>query len=51
MPTYCIEPNCSTRSRYNISIETKTIYCATHKKENMIDIKNARCVEPYKQSL
>jgi hypothetical protein len=30
---------------YNIPTEIKAIYCNEHKKENMIDIKNKRCIE------
>jgi hypothetical protein len=36
---------------YNIPTETKAIYCSDHKKENMINVKDKRCIEPYKQSL
>jgi len=33
------------RPNYNLPTENKPIYCSEHKKENMIDIKNKRCIE------
>jgi len=46
MPSKCIEPNCTKIPNFNISTETKGIYCADHKKENMIDVKHSKCIEP-----
>jgi hypothetical protein len=42
----CIEHNCYTRPTYNISTETKAIYCLNHKKDDMIDIIHHICIEP-----
>lgn len=42
----CIETYCDTQSIYNYEGETKALYCAEHKKINMIDIKNKKCIEP-----
>jgi len=32
------------RPTFNLSTETKALYCSQHKKENMVDIINKRCV-------
>jgi hypothetical protein len=32
----CIFEGCNTIPNYNLPTETKPIYCATHKKDNMI---------------
>jgi hypothetical protein len=34
-----------TRPHYNLPTETKALYCSIHKKENMINIKDKRCIE------
>ena len=36
----CHHPGCKTRASYNINGESKGLYCATHKQDGMIDIKN-----------
>ena len=41
----CIYENCLTLPSYNIASETKPLYCAEHKKENMINVKNKYCIE------
>lgn len=45
MPTKCIEEGCSKRSNFNLSTETKGLYCFEHKKEIMIDVKSKKCIE------
>jgi hypothetical protein len=43
---YCIEPGCKISSaNYNYDGE-KAIYCAKHRKDNMVDIYNPRCKTP-----
>ena len=37
--TKCKEDNCNKQPNYNLSTELVPLYCVTHKKENMIDIK------------
>jgi len=39
----CIYPNCKTQPVYNYENETKAIYCASHKLENMVNVKNKTC--------
>ena len=34
----CKEPGCRTRPHYNYEGEKKGLYCATHKKEGMVDV-------------
>ena len=40
----CIYPECKTIPCYNTEGETKALYCATHKLEAMIDVKNKTCI-------
>ena len=38
----CLEKDCLTKKPlYNLHTETKGIYCSVHKKENMMNVKNA----------
>ena len=46
MPRYCIEPNCRKRSNFNKEGMKTAIYCALHKKDGMVDVKNKTCIEP-----
>jgi hypothetical protein len=41
----CKENECKKRPAFNIEGETKGLYCATHKKEGMINVKNKTCLE------
>ena len=41
----CIEDGCNIHASCNYETETKPLYCATHKKENMINIVNKKCIE------
>ena len=43
MPTKCIHNGCKIRASYNEPNKIKGLYCATHKKAEMIDIKNKKC--------
>lgn len=43
--TQCIENECKLKACYNMSNEKKGIYCSSHKKEGMIDVKSKRCIE------
>jgi hypothetical protein len=45
MVRVCIENICNTRAHYNLKDEKIPIYCAKHKKINMIDIISRKCVE------
>jgi len=40
----CEEHGCKTRPYFNLEGNTKPIYCSTHKKEGMIDVKNKTCI-------
>jgi hypothetical protein len=42
---FCFELDCPKRANYNYSTEKSALYCATHKKDNMIDINHIKCVE------
>lgn len=42
---YCKDENCNIRPCYNFEDETSPIYCKSHKKENMIDVKSKKCLE------
>ena len=42
----CNHPDCKTLPIYNYEGETKAIYCATHKLDGMIDVKNKSCNHP-----
>ena len=42
----CIHPNCKVRPSYNVEWETKALYCATHKLDGMVDVKNETCIHP-----
>ena len=39
----CLE--CNKQPSYNVQGETKALYCSTHKKEGMIDVKHKTCLE------
>ena len=41
----CIYLNCKKQPNYNLEGETKGLYCFSHKKEEMIDVKNKKCNE------
>ena len=36
--------NCDKRPTFNYKNDTKVIYCAKHKLEEMIDVKNKKCI-------
>jgi len=38
----CLEDGCSKIPSYNYANETKGIYCATHKEENMVNIRSKK---------
>jgi len=42
----CVHPGCKTQPIYNIEGETKALYCATHKTDSMINVKDKKCVHP-----
>ena len=37
--------DCDKGAIFNLSIEIKALYCATHKKENMVDVINKKCIK------
>jgi hypothetical protein len=41
----CNEIGCKTRPTYNLEGETTPLYCATHKKEGMVNVKDKMCDE------
>ena len=43
MTRKCCEYNCDKRPSFNLPTETKGLYCADHKKENMINVIEKRC--------
>jgi hypothetical protein len=45
--TTCLE--CNKRPNFNVEGSTKALYCATHKKEGMVNIKNKTCIDCKKQ--
>ena len=42
----CIHEGCSTIPIYNIDGEKKALYCSTHKKEGMVNVKDKTCIQP-----
>ena len=44
MPVKCIFDDCKKRPIFNYDRELKPEYCALHKLEGMIDVKNKRCI-------
>ena len=44
MPTHCVHDGCTTSAAFNLPTETKGLYCADHKLENMINVKSKRCI-------
>jgi len=42
----CIEPGCKKPPYFNMEGETKGLYCAQHKTDEMINVLSRRCVEP-----
>ena len=42
----CIFEGCKKRSYFNFEGNIKGLYCAQHKKPEMIDVLNKRCIEP-----
>ena len=45
----CKEKDCKTRPVFNVDGEKTALYCSTHKKAGMIDVKNKTCLECKKQ--
>ena len=41
---YCIFEDCKTLSNYNMEGETTGLYCSSHKKENMVNVKHKTCI-------
>jgi hypothetical protein len=41
----CIEYNCLKVPYYNLPTEKSGLYCVNHKKENMINIRNNKCID------
>ena len=41
----CIHEGCNTRPNYNVEGETKALYCAQHKTEEMVNVKNKMCIQ------
>jgi hypothetical protein len=39
----CIHDGCTTRPAFNLQGEKTALYCATHKKEGMVNVKNKTC--------
>ena len=39
-----IQDNCTKRPYFNLSNETKALYCFEHKSENMVDIISKKCI-------
>jgi hypothetical protein len=39
----CLHRGCKTRATFNVSGETKGLYCSAHKLQGMVDVKNVRC--------
>ena len=41
----CKEKDCKKRLLFNVDGETKALYCSTHKKDEMVDVKHQTCLE------
>ena len=41
----CKEKGCKIRPYFNTEGETKALYCSTHKKDGMVDVKHVTCLE------
>ena len=39
----CIHEGCKIRPTYNVEGKTNGVYCTSHKKEGMLDVKTKRC--------
>ena len=42
----CAESGCDKQPHYNNPGEKGGLYCSTHKKDGMVDVKHPRCAEP-----
>ena len=42
----CKEKGCKTRPSYNVEGESKMLYCANHKVEGMVNVKDKTCIHP-----
>jgi len=42
----CIHPECKIIPVFNNPNETKALYCSTHKKEGMVNVKSKKCIHP-----
>ena len=40
----CIYDNCMKYSTFNLPTEKKSLYCSLHKLDNMINVKNKKCI-------
>ena len=40
----CVEKGCQTQPSFNKEGEKKGIYCSTHKKEDMVDVRHKKCL-------
>ena len=49
MPQYCFEDGCKKYPNFNLEGETTGLYCSTHKKDGMVDVKHKRCLRCNKQ--
>jgi len=45
MGVKCKFTGCAKSATYNISTETKVLYCSEHKLDGMIDVKHKKCLE------
>ena len=48
MPVKCKFENCTKGASFNVSTETKVLYCSEHKTNEMINVKHKKCLECYK---
>lgn len=46
MPVKCQEEGCDKYSSFNYEGETIYLYCNTHKKVGMVNVKSKRCIHP-----
>ena len=44
MSKTCFQEGCLKKASFNISTETKALFCLEHKQENMIDVKHKKCI-------
>ena len=45
MPYICVQDECKTRANFNVEGETTGLYCSKHKLDDMVNVKDKRCLD------